>query len=150
MTIKIYTIFPNLFLRYLDELEPHMISGRVTYVCVPVQSGSPAILERMNRRVDLDRLSRVILRIHEVAPEVTLYTHFIVGFSGESDEDFESTLEMAQLFNSALFIRYGENANTSAASFQPKCSAQQVSQHLEKIRTLVDTGKLPESCTVLG
>lgn len=101
---------PDLIALYgeLPELCPH--------VHIPVQSGSTRILEAMNRRYTRDEFLARIQRLRDVRPDLAITTDFIVGFPGESDEDFEQTLRlMAEVgFADSFSFKYSERPGTPA------------------------------------
>ncbi|MBQ8738981.1 MAG: tRNA (N6-isopentenyl adenosine(37)-C2)-methylthiotransferase MiaB [Clostridia bacterium] len=61
---------------------------------LPLQSGSDEVLKRMNRHYDTERYLSIVSKLREKRPDITLSTDIIVGFPGESEEDFEKTLEI--------------------------------------------------------
>lgn len=135
MRYKIYTMFPAIFLRQAQELKPFFAAGRISYLCLPVQSAAPKILERMGRFYDPGRLGEALLRLRQLDPEVFLYSHFIYNFPTESWADFEKSFAFARYFDHCVFIGYGENRGTRAAALVPKCDAQALeakTRHLEK------------------
>ena len=66
------------------------------YLHLPVQSGSDAVLEAMNRQHTADDYRRLVERIRAARPDIALSSDFIVGFPGESDADFEATLQLVR------------------------------------------------------
>jgi tRNA-2-methylthio-N6-dimethylallyladenosine synthase len=66
------------------------------YLHLPVQSGSDSILRAMNRSHSVESYLAVIERVRKVRPDIAISGDFIVGFPGESDEDFEATLEIVR------------------------------------------------------
>ena len=92
--------------------------GRVSpYLHLPAQSGSDRILNRMKRRYTSADYAATVERIREAAPGVSLSSDFIVGFPGESEEDFEATLELVRKvrFGSLFGFRYSPRPGTAAA-----------------------------------
>jgi tRNA-2-methylthio-N6-dimethylallyladenosine synthase len=86
---------------------------------LPVQSGSTRILARMNRGYTSEEYLEKIERLRELVPEISLTTDVIVGFPGESDEDFEQTrllLQHAQ-FDGAYIFKYSPRSGTAASEF---------------------------------
>lgn len=73
---------------------------------LPVQSGSNRILKKMNRNYTREDYIKVIKKITEVIPNVTITTDLIIGFPGETDEDFEDTLNLAKEINYSLAFTY--------------------------------------------
>ncbi|HOG17646.1 MAG TPA: radical SAM protein [Syntrophales bacterium] len=136
MRYKIYTMFPALFLRQARLLEPFFAGHRIAYLCLPVQSAAPRILDLMNRRYDPAELAEAVARVRRLDPAVFLYSHFIYNFPTESREEFEQSVAFARHFDSCVFIGYGENSGTRAATLFPKCdgeSLQARTRHLEDL-----------------
>ncbi len=125
LKLKIYTIFPGLFLRYYPELRRFIASGRITYTCLPLQSGSERILKLMNRDYDLRAISRVVTEIKQENQATRLFTHFIVGFPTETVEDFQRSLDLAPLFDGVLFLPYGANAKTAASGIPGRSKSEE-------------------------
>jgi tRNA-2-methylthio-N6-dimethylallyladenosine synthase len=76
------------------------------YLHVPVQSGSNAVLQRMNRGYTVEEYREMLARTREWIPGVAVTSDFIVGFCGETDEDFEQTCDLvrdARFKNSFIF-----------------------------------------------
>ena len=86
---------------------------------LPLQSGSDAVLKRMNRHYDTERYLSIIDKLRSVCPDITISTDIIVGFPGETEEDFEGTLEMARRvrYDSAFTFIYSPREGTPAARF---------------------------------
>jgi threonylcarbamoyladenosine tRNA methylthiotransferase CDKAL1 len=121
-TIKIYTIFAGLFLKYYPALSPFYFNGRITYTCLPLQSGSRRILKLMNRNYNLNKIKHAVREIKEKNPRTRLFTHFIINFPTETIDDFKLSLDLASLFDYTLFLPYGENSRTAASTILEKCS----------------------------
>lgn len=87
------------------------------YLHLPVQSGSQAQLEVMRRGYTIDEYRTLVADIRVAMPEVALSTDIIVGFSGESDEDFEKTLQLVRdvRYDFAYTFKYSERSGTYAA-----------------------------------
>ncbi len=66
------------------------------FLNMPIQSGSPRILKKMNRPDDLDAYKTIVKKLKSVRPDIQISSDFIVGFPDESDEDFEQTLSIAR------------------------------------------------------
>ena len=95
--------------------------GRLKSLCeyfhLPIQSGSDAVLERMRRGYTAASYIERAGRIRETAPGLHLTTDIIVGFPGETDADFEATLEVMQAvrFDSVFAFKYSPRKGTTAA-----------------------------------
>jgi tRNA-2-methylthio-N6-dimethylallyladenosine synthase len=108
----------------LDKLCPHFH--------LPVQSGSNRILERMNRRYTVeDYLEKVdSLRRHQ--PEIAITTDLIVGFPGETDDDFAATMELLEKvrYQSAFSFKYSDRPYAKSAAFPDKIAEEVKSRRL--------------------
>jgi tRNA A37 methylthiotransferase MiaB len=142
MRYKIFTIFPALFLRQAAQLEPHFAARRVPYVCLPVQSAAPRILNLMNRRYDPDELAEAVGRLRALDPELFVYSHFIFNFPTETWEEFEQSIAFARHFDHCVFIGYGENKATRAAGLTPKCDEKTLQDKARHLTELVGCGDL--------
>ena len=87
------------------------------FLNMPIQSGSPDVLRRMNRPYSLDSYLGIIDKLRTARPDIQISSDFIVGFPGETDEDFEHTLQIAKqvrYINSYSF-KYSPRPHTAAA-----------------------------------
>jgi tRNA-2-methylthio-N6-dimethylallyladenosine synthase len=95
------------------------LETQMPYLHLPVQSGDDATLRRMNRTYDTKRYKEIMAKLREKMPDISVSTDIIVGFCGETDEEFENTYnffkEMA--FEHAYLAQYSERTGTTAARF---------------------------------
>lgn len=86
---------------------------------LPVQSGSDRVLKRMNRHYDRESYFRIIDRLRETAPDISISTDVIVGFPGETDDDFEQTIDLIEKvrYDSAFTFIFSPREGTPAAGF---------------------------------
>jgi len=93
--LRIGMLNPSATLKIKAQLIPILNSGKVfKFMHIPVQSGSNKILKLMNRGYTKEEFIELIKYFREKAPNLTLATDIIVGFPGESEQDFEETLEL--------------------------------------------------------
>lgn len=88
------------------------------FLNMPIQSGSPDVLRRMNRPYSLDAYMEIIDKLRAARGDIQISSDFIVGFPGETDSDFEQTLEIAKrvrYINSYSF-KYSPRPHTAAAT----------------------------------
>jgi tRNA-2-methylthio-N6-dimethylallyladenosine synthase len=87
------------------------------YLHVPVQSGSNSVLRRMKRGYSVEEYREMMVRIHEKVPSAAVSTDFIVGFSGETDEDFRRSVELAEecRFKNSFIFKYSVRPGTKGA-----------------------------------
>ena len=89
--VRMHYVYPY---KHVDEIIPMMADGRILpYLDVPFQHGSPRILRQMKRPAAAENTLERIRRWREICPELTIRSTFIVGFPGETDDDFELLLE---------------------------------------------------------
>lgn len=89
--VRLHYVYPY---KHVDEIIPLMADGRILpYLDVPFQHGSPRILRKMKRPAAAENTLERIRRWREICPELTIRSTFIVGFPGETDDDFELLLE---------------------------------------------------------
>ncbi len=108
------------------------------HIHLPVQSGSTDILTKMNRRYTKEQYLELVSRIRNAMPEVSLTTDIIVGFPGETEEDFNHTIDMVErvCYDQAYTFIYSKRTGTPAA-----CMENQVPEEIIKQRfsRLLDT-----------
>ncbi|MEQ8266246.1 MAG: tRNA (N6-isopentenyl adenosine(37)-C2)-methylthiotransferase MiaB [Parvibaculum sp.] len=120
------------------------------YLHLPVQSGSDRILEAMNRRHDADTYLRLIERIRAANPDIALSSDFIVGFPGETEEDFEATLALIRAvgFVQAYSFKYSPRPGTPAATQEDQVPEEVKSERLQRLQALLGSQQraFNESC----
>lgn len=119
--------------RDLDALMP--------FVHLPVQSGSDRILAAMNRKHTADDYRRVIDRFRGARQDIAFSSDFIVGFPGESEQDFLATLALVTQigYAAAYSFKYSARPGTPAADMQETVSPAEMDQRLERLQELIDS-----------
>ena len=118
--------------------------GRLTKLVesahLPVQSGSDRVLKLMHRGYTRERYLDVIRKLRQVRPEIGLSTDFIVGFPGETEADFEETLDLARQveFDQAYIFRYSERRDTPAAAMPNQVPEELREQRHQRLLALVN------------
>ena len=109
------------------------------HIHLPLQSGSPRILKAMRRTYDADRYLSLVARLREAIPDLALGTDLIVGFPGETDLDFEQTLELVETvrFDSAFTFIYSPRQGTEAATMPDQVPDELKHERLERLVDLV-------------
>lgn len=102
---------------------------------LPVQSGSSRILERMNRRYTKEDYLRLIKLIRSYMPHAAITTDIIVGFPGETEEDFLETVDLVRQvqFDSAFTFVYSKRAGTPAARMEDPVSLEEKKARLQRL-----------------
>ena len=87
------------------------------YLHVPAQSGSNLILQRMKRGYTVEQYREMLQRIRQMIPEASVTSDFIVGFCGETDEDFAQTVELVEQarFKNSFIFKYSQRPGTKGA-----------------------------------
>ncbi len=100
------------------------------YLHVPLQSGSDAVLRRMKRGYTVAQYDEMMQRIGERLPQAAVASDFIVGFCGETEEDFEQTMEAVRRyrFKNSFIFKYSERPGTKAAARIPDDVPYEVKQ----------------------
>ena len=98
---------------------------------LPIQSGSDRILKAMNRRYNREKYLELIERVREQIPDISITTDIIVGFPGETDEDFTDTLDMMERvrYDSAFTFIYSPRSGTPASKM-----SEQIDEKIKKER----------------
>jgi tRNA-2-methylthio-N6-dimethylallyladenosine synthase len=105
------------------------------HVHLPLQSGSSRVLKRMRRTYDRVRYLRLVDSLRGSIPDVALGTDLIVGFPGETDEDFAATLEVVEevRYDSAFTFIYSPRAGTEAAAMPDQVPDEVKHERLERL-----------------
>ena len=123
--------FDNELIRAHRELGP-----LCPHVHLPVQSGSDRMLQRMRRRHTRDDYRHLVERLRDSRPDVAITTDLIVGFPGESDEDFADTLRLVRdvRFTDSFSFKYSPRPGTAAASFPDSVPGAVAQARLEELQ----------------
>ena len=110
------------------------------YLHLPVQSGSDAVLEAMNRGHTADDYRKLVARVRAARPDIALSSDFIVGFPGESDADFEATMSLIAEtgFAQSFSFKYSARPGTPAAAARKQVPEDVKAARLERLQALLD------------
>jgi tRNA-2-methylthio-N6-dimethylallyladenosine synthase len=105
------------------------------HVHLPLQSGSSRILKRMRRTYDAERYLRLVERLRMAIPDLALGTDLIVGFPGETDDDFGQTLELVERvrYESAFTFIFSPRSGTEAATMPDQVPDEVKHERLEQL-----------------
>jgi tRNA-2-methylthio-N6-dimethylallyladenosine synthase len=119
---------------------------------MPLQSGSDRILKAMRRSYRSERFLGILDRVRERMPDAAISTDIIVGFPGETEEDFEDTLRVvaASRFASAFTFQYSIREGTPAATMPGQVPKAVVQERYERLLALQEQISLEESARQLG
>ncbi|MDB5665849.1 tRNA (N6-isopentenyl adenosine(37)-C2)-methylthiotransferase MiaB [Cypionkella sp.] len=127
-----------------NDMEDDLIAAHgdepklMPYLHLPVQSGSDRILKAMNRKHTAEAYLRLIERIRAARPDILLSSDFIVGFPGETDRDFEDTLDLIRSVNygAAYSFKYSARPGTPAAE-KPEIDSAVADARLQTLQALI-------------
>lgn len=107
---------------------------------LPLQSGSSEILKKMNRKYTKDEYVALAKKIKEQIPDISLSTDIIVGFPGETEEDFLDTLDVVKTikFDQVYMFIYSKRTGTIAAKMEDDTSHEEKVERLERLKKLYE------------
>ncbi|MFC0244777.1 tRNA (N6-isopentenyl adenosine(37)-C2)-methylthiotransferase MiaB [Falsochrobactrum ovis] len=122
------------------------------YLHLPVQSGSDRILKAMNRRHKADEYLRLIERIRKARPDLALSGDFIVGFPGETDQDFEDTMQLVREVNyaQAYSFKYSPRPGTPGAELDDHVEEAVKDERLQRLQALLSEQQYAFQETMIG
>jgi tRNA-2-methylthio-N6-dimethylallyladenosine synthase len=128
------------------------LAALMPFVHLPVQSGSNRILAAMNRRHTAEDYHRVTDRFRAVRQDIAFSSDFIVGFPGETEEDFTSTLALvAQIgYAGAYSFKYSPRPGTPAADMRETVSAAEMDERLVRLQELIDSQQSAFNAAAIG
>jgi len=96
------------------------------YIHLPVQAGSSSVLKRMNRKYTQEKYLDLVRKLRTAVPDIAISTDIIVGFPGETEEDFLQTLKLAEevRYDSAFTFLYSPRPGTPAAEYEDQISEE--------------------------
>ena len=122
------------------------------YLHLPVQSGSDAVLKAMNRGHTADHYLRLVEKIRGARADMAMSGDFIVGFPGETEKDFESTLDLVREVNyaSAFSFKYSPRPGTPAAGHDRQLSEAEKSARLQELQSLIHAQQTAFNAAMVG
>ena len=110
------------------------------HIHLPVQSGSDRILESMNRHYTKEKYLSIVDKIRRELPDVAITTDVIVGFPGETEDDFNETIDLIEKvnFDSVFTFEYSKRAGTKAASMDNQVDAVIVKKRFDRLLKTVE------------
>ena len=135
-TIGIESLNPVWLVKYFDELKVNLKNKNLEYIDCAIQSGSEKILKLMNRYSNTKKITDVILNVKKLNPHLLLTTEIIIGFPGETKEDFHKTLALLKKlqFNGGFIYRFARKADTKAEKIEPKISEKEIINRIKYAR----------------
>jgi tRNA-2-methylthio-N6-dimethylallyladenosine synthase len=108
------------------------------HIHLPIQSGSNRVLKRMNRKYSRKLYLEKIDKLRNICPSIAITSDIIVGFPGETKDDFEETLDLIKKveFDGLFAFKYSDRPNAAAARFEYKISEREKKERLQQVLTL--------------
>lgn len=128
----------------LDKLMP--------FLHLPVQAGSDPILRAMNRSHTVDSYLAILERVRSARPDIALSGDFIVGFPGESEEDFAATLSLVEAvgYAQAFSFKYSARPGTPAATMNGQVPTAIMDERLQRLQAAINRDQLAFNRATLG
>lgn len=128
------------------------VPALMPYLHLPVQSGSDPILAAMNRSHSVDSYLRIIDRVRAVRPDIALSGDFIVGFPGESDTDFQATVDIVRNvgYAAAYSFKYSRRPGTPAAGMDGQVAPELMDERLQILQAAINEQQLAFNMATLG
>jgi len=122
------------------------------YLHLPVQSGSDSILKAMNRSHSVESYLRTIEKVRAVRPDIAISGDFIVGFPGETDEDFTATLSIVDevRYASAYSFKYSARPGTPAAQMEGAVAPEVMDDRLQRLQARITEHSLAFNRATIG
>lgn len=124
-----------------DELIQVMAQSKKIchHLHLPLQSGSSRVLKEMNRRYDKEKYLELVKKIRQAIPDISLTTDLIVGFPGETEEDFLETLDVVRQadYDTAFTFIYSRRSGTPAAAKEDQIPEDVVKDRFDRLLALV-------------
>jgi tRNA-2-methylthio-N6-dimethylallyladenosine synthase len=149
--IRYTTSHPNDVTERLIEAHAE-IPQLMPFLHLPVQSGSDRVLKAMNRSHTADGYLRLLERFRTARPDIALSGDFIVGFPGETEADFEQTLQLvaAASYAQAYSFKYSPRPGTPAASMTGQVAPEVMDERLQRLQAALGRDQMAFNRASLG
>lgn len=137
--ITVRNFEPFWFVHNREKMSEILAGGKIRTINIPIQSGNNEVLARMGRRYTVDVVMEGVEALKELFPDVIFSTHIMVGFPGETVEQFEETLKTIEKgsFDFLRYSMYTERPNTPASKMEDKISYVQKAQRMNQLEQMV-------------
>lgn len=122
------------------------------FIHLPVQSGADRILRRMNRKHTVEEYLAIIDKMRRFVPNIAFSSDFIVGFPGETEEDFMATLRLVERvgYAQAYSFKYSPRPGTPGAEFPQQIAEEVKSERLQRLQALLHTQQIQYNQACIG
>jgi tRNA-2-methylthio-N6-dimethylallyladenosine synthase len=128
------------------------IAKLMPFLHLPVQSGSDRVLRAMNRSHTVEGYLRLLERVRAARADIALSGDFIVGFPGETDDDFEDTLKLVDSvgYAQAFSFKYSSRPGTPAAAMAGQVAAEVMDERLQRLQAALNRDQLAFNLAAIG
>lgn len=122
------------------------------YIHLPVQAGSSSVLRRMNRKYTREQYLELVRKLREAVPGIAISTDIIVGFPGETEEDFCETLSLAEeiQYDSAFTFLYSPRRGTPAADYDNQIPEDVKHERFNRLVEVMNRGSKARNAAFVG
>jgi len=119
---------------------------------LPVQAGSDAVLKRMNRKYSVQQYLELVDTLRSYRPDIALSTDIIVGFPGETEEDFRGTMELLEKvrYHGSFSFKYSDRPGTRSSDFEDKVPEEVKTRRLMEFQARQDAISLERNREYIG
>jgi len=137
--LYIYQVNPSWVIENTDSLIQQVKENNIVFLCIPIQSGNDRILKLMNRGYQVGNIKRALKALRGSSPELCIASHFMVGFPGETDTEFQNTVDFIKemKFDSAAVFRFGARPRTPAIKMPDQVSESVKLKRLKKVEKTI-------------
>ncbi len=149
--IRYTTSHPNDFTPGLIAAHAE-VDKLMPYLHLPVQSGSDRVLKAMNRQHTAEGYLKLLEQMRAARPDMALSGDFIVGFPGETDEEFEETLSLVDTvrYAQAYSFKYSPRPGTPAATMDNQIAREVMDERLQRLQTSINRDQLAFNANTVG
>lgn len=149
--IRYTTSHPQAFSQDLIDAYQH-IPELCSHLHLPVQSGSNSILKAMKRGYEVELFESQIKKLREIRPDISISTDLIIGFPGETEEDFNETIALIERigFDHSFSFIYSKRPGTPAAEIPDPVTLEEKKSRLAKVQTMIQSNADKISQSMIG
>lgn len=135
-----------------EVIDALKLPKQVNYLHLALQSGDNDILRAMNRKYTVEDFGKIIKKVRKIKPDIALGTDIIVGFPGETKEQFENTLKFYKKmrFDISYHAMYSERSGTAAAKLKDNVSREEKKRRWRELQSLMEKITLGKNQKYLG
>jgi tRNA-2-methylthio-N6-dimethylallyladenosine synthase len=128
------------------------VASLMPFLHLPVQSGSDRVLKAMNRSHTSESYLKILERVRAARPDIAISGDFIVGFPGETEAEFEATLEIVRSVNYAMAysFKYSPRPGTPAAAMEDQLPRDVMDERLQRLQALLNDQQLAFNRSTVG